>query len=336
MLARQLLPGVTVSTTRARYLSFLCWAIRKTDNNAREIDKWEIALSVGEYLRGSARCLGIGLLKEKKVERGTRVPLHLHVQTARVHYSGLLRSCNLFGEDGKLTGLGDKIADEFGRRMPKSLPRQVFRCEEMPSLSEIGPREIKYLCNGLLEEGCDNPKRRQTFQEVGVPHWRKIHRNTDVSWLLKEYLPRVPRASTNAGEPGRFLHAAARLELQAMPLSRLFLYLYQHTGLIRGGIPKISPFRAYRVREAPEELLADVAAHLRMATRLGALRWRLNLPSLKQWLLKRHREEAKHEAPWVDNDWHVLRPGLSPQQLPNVHEYRLRAFASLCSDLRLV
>jgi hypothetical protein len=80
-------------------------------------------------------------------------------------------------------------------------------------------------------------------------------------------------------------------------------------------------------------MLGDLAAHLRKAESLGADIPRLTLPHLKQWLLHKHRK-AKAEAAWVDEDWQVLRPGLQPQKMPGVHQYRLVAFASLLADLQ--
>ena len=90
-----ILPGVTVLTRRARYLCFLCWAIKRTGNNPAEIDRWEIALSVGEFLRhqDGKECsyLGVGLLRQRNIKRGDIVPQKLHKLKARTSYSGLLR-----------------------------------------------------------------------------------------------------------------------------------------------------------------------------------------------------------------------------------------------------
>ncbi len=86
-IAEELLPGVTVQTRRARYLSFLCWAMDHTGNKPAEIDRWEIALSTGEYLRPkcNATCsyLGSLLLKQRNHAPGDRVPVRLH------HHEGL-------------------------------------------------------------------------------------------------------------------------------------------------------------------------------------------------------------------------------------------------------
>lgn len=307
-LAEQLLPGVTVATRRARYLSFLCWATRETRGKAREIDGWEVALSVGEYLRHGSEervCsyLGSRLAQQRELEPGDHLPTRLQVQTSRLLYSGLLRSCSLCDESGALTDLGKRVADEFEKDMPGSRPRQVFRCKAMPCLSKIRGHERGWLRKALLESNDASKIRLATFRELGVTAWRAVERN-GASGVLSKYLPRA-RAQSSA--TARLLHEAAKLELQSMPLTRLFLYLYQHTGIIRGSIPKESAFRAFRVREDPSELLADVAEHLRRASRLGAPIPPLGVQALAQELCELHRR-AKPEAPWVDERWRVLRP----------------------------
>lgn len=117
-----------------------------------------------------------------------------------------------------------------------------------------------------------------------------------------------------------------------MPLTRLFLYCYKHEGRIIAKVPSVSIFRPYRVREPIAEMLGDVVAHLKRAAKLGEARLPHNVLDLSMEVLRRHRE-AKAEGPWVDEKWRVLRPGLHPQRLPGVHEYRLGAFASLLQDL---
>jgi len=120
-----------------------------------------------------------------------------------------------------------------------------------------------------------------------------------------------------------------------MPLTRLFLYLYQHKGIIAGSLSRRSSFRAYRVREDSPGLLADVAAHLRRASSLGDEIPPLGLSALTEWLCQQHRL-AKADAPWIDDRWRPLRLGLQPKSGPNVHGYRLTAFAGLLHDLEMI
>jgi hypothetical protein len=258
------------------------------------------------------------------------VPRHLVVQTARVVYSGLLRSCGFANENGALSDIGERIADEFGNGMPRSKPKRVSGCVDIPCLSKIRRREALLLRRGLIEMEGAAENRQRTRREIGIRILQAARRN-GAAWLLAKYLLKPRKRSS---EPERLLHAAARLELRSMPLTRLFLYFYQHKGRIGVKIPKESSFRPYRVRNSPVELLADVAAHLRKANRLGDPSLPLEVLALRREVLRLHHA-AKPEAPWVDEDWRVLRPGLQPQQLPSVHEFRLTAFASLLHDLEL-
>jgi hypothetical protein len=50
-ISNRILPGVTVFTTRVRYMSFLCWAYREARGDDSMIDRWEVALSAGEFSR---------------------------------------------------------------------------------------------------------------------------------------------------------------------------------------------------------------------------------------------------------------------------------------------
>lgn len=335
-LADQLLPGVTVATRRARYLSFLCWATRETGGNSAEIDRWEIALSVGEYRRHGAKnseCnyLGSQLVNRAELDPGDALPASLHVQTCRQLYSGLVRSCGLCDDSRRLTKLGDKIANEFGKDMPKSRPRQVFRCEAMPCLSAIRGYEKGWLYEAVLGSNDVSGHRLATFHEIGARRWRAMA-NEGVSPVLSRYLSQRNEPQSTAA---RYLHEAAKLELQSMPLTRLFLYLYQHKGAMPGRMPQHSRFHAYSIPDDPGRLLPAVAAHLRMASSLGANVPPLQTSALADWLCVQHRK-TKPDAPWVNERWKALRPGLQPQRNPGIHEYRLTAFASLLRDLEVV
>lgn len=335
-LADQLLPGVTVTTRRIRYLSFLCWAIEEAEGNTTEIDRWEVALSVGEHLRHrdeTTECsyLGKRLLEQQELDSGAMVPGRLHVQTARLLYSGLLQSCGLCNESRDLTDLGRKIAREFGNEMPRSRPRQIFRCNTLPCISNPRRKERRWLQEALLEANPDAATRLATFRELGKRGWREVARHGP-SWALATYLP---RKHVQGPAAARHLNEAARLELQSMPLTRLFLHLYQHKGAIAGVLPRQSGFHAYRVREDSSGLLADVAAHLRRASLLGDPIPPLGLSALTDWLCEQHRL-AKADAPWIDARWRPLRLGLQPKSGPNVHGYRLTAFTGLLRDLEMI
>ncbi|MHB1512318.1 hypothetical protein [Acidiferrobacter sp.] len=212
-------------------------------------------------------------------------------------------------------------------------------------MTGIGKREREYLREGLLKVNDKAKQRARTLEEIGKCRLRAIS-NDGIIRLLSKYLSRSPQCSAS-DEPASLLHSAARLELQAMPLTRLFIDLYENEGemvQVRQRLPERSGFRYYHVRDAPESrggLLVDVVAHICRAQALGepglpTLTNLTNLTNLKEWLLARHRGEAKPDAPWVSADWRRLRDGLAPQQPAEVHAYRLPAFVSLLSDLKIV
>lgn len=341
-LAERLLPGVTVQTKRMRYLSFLCWArARGLEDSAT--DRWEVALSLGEYARDQEdddhrlRCayLGRRLLGERKLAHRDRVPRRLHQQTARVLYRALLRTSGLLDENEDLTDLGKDLACKFGKKIPKTLPAQVFRCRTMPCLSwegeEVGALERRRLAEALFEASSEAEVRARTRRAVGASLWRRARH--DAAEVLRAFLD-VRYAK--AGEPARTLHEAAVFELEAYARKRLFLHVYSKEGRIHASLPTKRRFDnrhpPYRIRSEPEALLDDVVRHLQAAERLGGSRAPRKLSALLDDLLQRHHE-AKADAPWVSDSWRVLRPGLSPAQIPQPHSYRFSAFASLLADV---
>jgi hypothetical protein len=333
-IAEELLPGMTVATLRARYLSFLCWAINKTGNKPSEIDRWEVALSIGEFLRHSndddnCKYLGINIIKRKNLKPGDSVPRYLHVQAARMLYSGLLASCEFVDSDGKLTEEGGRLAELFGSYMTRSLPAKVWKCAELPCLSDIRTKECKILRKALLGKGGGTAQKRlKTFEKIGVRKMRQVLRD-GVARLLKSYLD----TSINMNDsPAVLLRKAALLELEAVPLTHLFLELYKSAGTLKGCIPSTGKLSLFQIRaENKKSLLYDVGAHLRKAKKLGVNVPPLQFEVLKKEVLNKHRI-AKADNPWVDNEWRVLRRGLAPEQ-SSIYSYRLPAFASLLSDI---
>jgi len=335
-IADALLPGVTVATLRARYLSFLCWAIKKTGNKPTEIDQWEIAISVGEYLRHSAsqsECnyLGINLLKKRNLTFYDPTPKRLHIQTARMLYAGLLKSCEFVDSNDQLTKTGEKLADLFDKHMPRAFPSKVRGCRDLPCLSNISRKEQYLLKEALLEGSFESAQRRwKTFKEIGKRRMRQIKQN-GVKPLLSEYLEK-PIGSN--GSVGALLQKAALLELRAVPLTHFFLKLYLTEGTFKGRIYKTNNLRAFEIREDESGLLKDVSAHLRKARKYKIDDIPLNFEKLKDYVLQLHRK-AKADNPWVDAKWRILRRGLAPKTI-SIHSYRLPAFASLLSDIGMI
>jgi hypothetical protein len=333
-IAEKLLPGVTVNTRRARYLSFLCWASDRFGLDPDETDRWEVALSVGEWLRhGSSRVCsyrGIDRLSELTPRPGDPVKPRLLQQSARVLYSGLLSSAGFVDQSGALTDLGGKLAVEFGKAIgSKKRPKRVRGCAGLPCVSDLPNRECSLIAEGLFSETADALVRARTFKAIRRRLWRDA-RGDYAGSILRCHLGRIDPSN----EVAALLRNAAVLELRALPLTRLFLYLYEHDGAILGDVPASARFRCYQVGAEPPGLLADVGAHLRRAAKMDRSE---HIPLGKARLLDhlqfRHRQ-AKPDSPWVTENWQRLRLGLQPQNPPGVHGYRLDAFASLLQDIR--
>lgn len=349
-IANLLLPGVTVNTQRIRYLSFLCWAIRMTDNRPALIDLWDMALSVGEYQRdhespcrfiGSNKCLE----KAEELRPGNRLRKRpLLDLTARKRYLGLARETGLVisqGQNIRLTELGEVVANEFGKGCPRKLPARVSGCLQMPCLSEMTKRELAQLHVGLLTDMSDSARKRlATFRHIKkIIHQRYslASEGTDGadSGLVKDILRHFLYVRGD-DDCTRALHEAAVLELEALPLSRLFIFYYKGNRFTQIRlIPNARLARPFSMPDPAQDaqgFLKSLATHLVLAERMGRPRFPLNLPDLLNGILRQH-QEAKPDGPWVDENWRALRTGLAPQAAASLHGYRFGPFASLLSDL---
>jgi hypothetical protein len=193
-------------------------------------------------------------------------------------------------------------------------------------------KEQRWLREALLDTNAAGRLRRSTLQTIGKSGWRTV-RAGGVERVLANFLPKRNASGTPCE---RSLHEAAKLELQAMPLTRLFMHLYLNQGSMTTRPARHGAFRVYRLRDEPATLLADVIAHLGKAAALGDRHWPLRPDALYQFILEWHRVRAKPESPWVDTNWNALRLGLGSQQAQRVHAYRLSAFASLLHDLEVI
>lgn len=336
-LADQLLPGVTVATLRARYLSFLCWA-RESGLDEGETDHWEAALAAGEFLRHrqaavgeQARCVYLGIRTvEKRIAAG-RVPRSITKIPSRRLYAGLLRSAGLVQGD-ELTDLGQDLAWQFGRNMPRRRrpPARASSCRGLPCLSDVRGVERRRLRQALLSEGPDARVRAATLKEVGVRGFRAAIDGTEA--VLRRYLG--PLGKKPPG-PAGILREAAVFELTALPFKALFLHLYINEGALAGSGADRGRPHLFRVRSEGRQLWQDVRWHLERNRSLGGRECPRGFAAIRDRVLEMH-QEAKADAPWVDGRWQVLRPGLELRGVPGVHGFRLRAFASLLRDVGVV
>jgi len=334
-ISESLLPGITVFTSRIRYLSFLCWALRTTGANRSLIDRWDVALSIGEYQRHdrSDRCKypGVLLLEWRELNNGHPVPSRLHTPPVRQRYLGLARSCGFVDEEEECTASGEALAECFGNDAPGTLPRVVWACRKMPCLSLAGAWEKRRLRQGLLEDTEDAGRRELTLREIGKRMIGHPGPEAAIVLVLRHYL-RSPAKT----EVGLLLRRAAILEMEALPLTRLFYYLYRRgdhlAGKLRLGQRLHEPYSIRSPNQDLDGFLRDIAAHLQCLTRLGGTEYPRNLEDLKKELLDRHYS-AKPDGPWVDENWGQLRKNLALRGDPEIHGYRLSQFASLLRDL---
>jgi hypothetical protein len=278
-ISNQILPGVTVFTTRIRYLSFLCWAHRETGGNDSLIDRWEVALSAGEFFRHKSDAektcsfLGSLLLKQASPDPRDRLPVRLHTPPARIRYKSLLRSCGLIDDRGELREAGEDLAEIFGRNMPKNIPKTIGGCRNMPCLSGVGRLESRWLRGAFLRDGSPGAERRlATFKEIGKPLLREVLKTGSVRPVLETYLDSKKERESDTA---RMLHRAAIIELEAFPLTSLFHFLYENGALQRTILPKQKSLRSPYILKNPKSdldgFLQDMVNHLSKAERLRNL-----------------------------------------------------------------
>jgi hypothetical protein len=254
-LADRLLPGLSVLTTRARYLSFLCWARRKigSDLNERAIHQWEVALALTEYRLhrpsegsddsesaddGAARCRFVGSRSIKQhfdrlVKRDLRRedPQEVYKAPAWRSYRPALVNLGLL-EDGRQYGLtaeGTRVANAFGNAVHYC--RSGICClPESACLSGISKRERGLLrdrlglsTKGLLPDEVDVDRYRRD-RHCRVRFFRAMRRFLDYSELNPEsVLPHYEKpAKYSHEEPAATLHAAAIWEHLSLGLNVVF------------------------------------------------------------------------------------------------------------------
>lgn len=334
-ISESILPGITVFTTRIRYLSFLAWAFDHESGQTSAIDRWDVALSIGEHLRhhgqGDCKYPGIRLLQQQDPSHNDPVRSRLHTPPTRLRYIGLLRSCGFIDKNDAVTDIGKAVAHYFAKDAPRSRPKIVWACLRMPCLSAGGGRELKRLQQGLLQETEQAQIRNETFRELGK-NLLRASRSENARFVLREYL-RAARKS----RASQALHEAAVLELEALPLTQLFQFLYRNgEHVLKGSLPKATrlktPYHIPSPRRDPRGFFHAIAAHLDCAERMGRRGVpRRNLQELKQYVIELHRR-AKPDGPWIDEGWRQLRKGLA-KEIPGLHGYRISQFASLLSDI---
>lgn len=374
-LADALLPDVSVLTRRARYLSFLPWAISKTakaNNQELEIHRLEAKLALWaakphgkDSEDDNSKCCQ-GLVGRQTAlfyrrDNAWKNPLHpenLFKNTAFRAYRSLLRSIHLIDDSsGKtiLTPEGKNVALAYG-----SHARGGCAC-----MSDISKEEISLIKNALgfdwrrATDSLNAEKRRATVIELNKYFSRDC---LNLVNILSRY-DKKPRSVKNTVHS--ILHKAFVWELLSLGLNLAFVCLLKDMNIkpftarlkkALAGRPSVPPLsESDYFRADHEDTARTVVALLRHGCSLqpGKLGLQTKVELLAKSLLdnspKNFLDELinRHETIKGTEAWIALQDTssgklkrLSPPQknTPNkveLHAYRLDAFIEFGWDLDL-
>jgi|GEM_PF-4544725 len=362
-IADRLLPQLSVMTTRARYFSFLCWAVRKSVGSApiTVIHRLEAELALEEAIRHNGepanvcpnvvgRARAARHLNDHNGKRPTR-PERLYKNTAFATYRPTMRALGLLTHSRRpeLTAEGMRLATEFGRYCGRKLP-----CLGAISVSEKGL--LKKLL-GLDYRMRTDPfapsmRRRITFEAVR----HHFEDGCDSESILEEFA----QLSSRPSDVESNLHRAFVWELLSCGLALAFSMLLaeqRKPPIVRalrqalGGRPRrlaLGPLSA-RDPECGEQVVALLRTAMNLnpqklmldpgpAGIAARLVKELNPDTFLRHLVERHRL-AKPEAPWVallGDKVEILAPAKSLAFQVRPRTYRLDAFSQLLRDLGMI
>lgn len=360
-LADELLPNLSVLTRRARYLSFLPWAVSKTStaaNQEREIHRLEAQLALHEaklHYKEPKQCQGVVGRKvaqdylHQHGEAPAR-PEELYISTAFRAYRPLLRAIRIL--EGKtrstLTPEGKEIAAAYG-----SAARWQPAC-----LSKISDKEKRLLRKAL---GLDLRVKTNLHGELRRATLIELKRFGREEFHPARLLPFYAARKQNTNNVPFLLHKAYVWEVLSLGLNLAFVCVLKDR--------EVAPFAA-RLKKAlqsrpvvpplTENFTAEnddaprhVVALLRHACALrpSEIDLQKNTEELARCLLDdspvtfldallaRH-EAMKGEEAWVQRSGnngilHWLAPRKRPPARADLHPYRLSAFYELGEDLDL-
>jgi hypothetical protein len=362
-IADLLLPQLSVATTRARYFSFLCWAVRKSSGVSAPmiaIHRLEAELALGEARRHHGEppqaCPGVigrtraaSYLEEHDGKAPER-PERLYKNTAFATYRPAMRALGLLvpSRSPALTDAGKRLAIAFDQSRGRN-----------PCLGDISAAE-KVTLRVLL--GLDYRKqsalavaparRRATFEAVG----QALGPDQDAASVLEQNA-HIGRRPTDVAIA---LQRAFVWELLSCGLTLAFSMLLaeQRTRPIVRALKQELGRQPHRPALGPlsadhQDSAGDVVALLRAAThfqpeklaldpwpgRLAARLVRERDPhGFLRELAERHRM-AKPEGPWIAlaaDKVQILAPKKSLSFEVRPRTYRLDAFNQLLRDLRMI
>ena len=356
-----LLPQLTGATRRARYFSFLCWAVRKSAGSTSIIHHLEAELALEEADRHKDEpanaCPGV-VGRSRAVwylaaHKGMppRRPERLYKNTAFATYRPTMRGLGLLkgSRSPELTVEGERLATSFEQsrgRKPRCLG-DITVSEQAPLKMLLGldyrkqtdlsdaskRRRATYeVVRQALEDGLDSASVLEQYAQIG-------HRPSGVAttlhrafvWeLLSSGLALAFSMLIEKGSKGPIVRAL-RQELGGRPRRPLL-------GLFSGSNPECGGHVVALLRAAmnlaPLKLALDPGP-ARLAARLVVER---DPDEFLRQLVERHRM-AKPDAPWITlagDKVQVLAPKKALVFGVRPRTYRLDAFSQLLRDLGMI
>jgi hypothetical protein len=355
-----LLPQISAATTRARYFSFLCWAVRKSGGKLPIIHRLEAELALEEADRhnGDAPNVCPGVVGRSRALRyleehdwkAPERPERLYKSTAFATYRPTMRGLGLLkpSRTPELTVDGNRLATAFERSRGRKP-----RCLGDISTEEQG--RLKMLLGLDYRKQAAIPlasnRRRATYEAV----CRELEYG-DAAFVLEGFAQIGARPTAVAFE----LHRAFVWELLSCGLALAFSMLLAKgrkspvVSALRqelGRRPRRLPLRLFSASDP--ECSGHVVAMLRAAMNFNPLKLNLDPGPTRlaarlvderdpdrfvQQLVERHHI-AKPESPWIalaGNSVQVLAPKKSLVFAVRPRTYRLDAFGQLLRDLGMI
>lgn len=362
-IADRLLPGLSVNTRRARYLTFFCWAIRNSrdhNNPLTSIHRLEAELACEEALRhwdSPKKCpdiVGASRARtylENNKRRFPPRPESLYKNMAFAAYRPLMRSLGLLANGRRLwlTEEGEYLAKVFQHaRGPKP------RC--LSNLSGIERTRLRVLLG--LDSRAAEPKtaRRRAIRAA----YKELSKGLSGGFTSNQILESYATIPKNAGQPAKLLHQALAWEALSLGLVLAFAMLLRGRAIAATGKrfrralsgqarwPGLDEFdptdesAALHVRgllrraiELDPQALGLDDAPVNLARRLVEHK---DVDSFLLGLLERH-EQVKLSEAWVVSNRGNLRIVATKKNLDLIaapRTYRIDAFAQLLHDLGML
>ena len=230
-IADRLLPDLSVQTTRARYLSFLCWAVEKSEGSpaplaSTSIHRLEAELALEEARRhrddSADECPGVvGRTNARRYLEGhawkePERPERLYKNTAFATYRPLMRALGLLAHARaiKPTPEGKRLASAFKRARGRA-PRCLSDISSSERVMIRGLLGLDYRNQARLSVHAE--RRRSTYEIVRTP----LSSGRSSADILESYKRVGPRPS----DAKKYLHQAFAWEVLSLGLTLAFSML---------------------------------------------------------------------------------------------------------------